>query len=442
MRCWSRRSSTGVAALCAGGLILWWTHPALAAESASAQALGWLGAFIHERGLLVGLLAVFVVGLGLNLTPCVYPIMPVTLAFFSQQSSGSAWRTAALAFLYVIGMSLSYAVLGVVTASAGALLGSWLQHPAVLVVIAAMIVALAMSMFGLYDFRLPSLLTDRLGQASSGALGAFSMGLVFGLVAAPCIGPFVGGLVLFVVEVGKPVLGFLLFFVLGLGMGLPYLILGVAAHKVSRLPKAGAWLIWSKKALGVILLGLALYFLKPLIPAHLLWPAVAVLLGGAGLYLGWLDTTVRGGRRFRWIRRFVGAALVVSAVVVVWPRSAGSVPRVSWQPYTEAALEEAQRAGHPILIDIYADWCLPCVEMDHVTFRHPDVVRALASVTTLRLDVTSEISKEGEALVDRYKIYGAPTILLFDRSGTERKALRILGFTPSDEFLERLRQLQ
>ena len=170
-------------------------------------------------------------------------------------------------------------------------------------------------------------------------------------------------------------------------MGVPYVVLGMAAHRVGQLPKAGAWLVWSKRALGVVLLGVALFFLAPLLP-----------------------------------------------------RSQTASP-VAWAPYTAAALEQAQREQRPILIDIYADWCLPCVEMDHVTFRHPDVVAALASVTTLRVDATREVSPEAERLLARHHIYGAPTLLFFDRRGRERLELRLEGFAPPREFLERLEKI-
>jgi thiol:disulfide interchange protein DsbD len=404
--------------------------------------MDWLSDLIRHHGVWWALPAVFLGGLALNLTPCVYPMIPVTLAFFSSQASGALGRAALLACCYVLGLSLTYALLGMLAAQTGVLFGSWLQQPIVLAGIAAVIAALSLSMFGLYDLRVPQALSRRLGQASAGLWGAFVMGAVVGFVAAPCIGPFVLGLLLLVSQLANAVLGFLLFFVLGLGMGLPYLVLGVAANRVGRLPKAGAWLVFSKKVLGVILLGLALYFVRPLLPPRVLRFALTGLLLGAGLYLGWLDRTTGRGRWFAWTRRLVGSSLVVAAVAVaVWP-SPPAVPGVAWAPYSEAVMEQAQRDQRPILIDVYADWCLPCVEMDHVTFRHPDVVHALASVSTLRLDATRGVSPEGEGLLKRYRVYGAPTLLLFDRSGREREDLRVLGFVTPDEFLERLSKIQ
>ena len=341
------------------------------------------------------LVAVFFGGLALNLTPCVYPMIPVTLAFFGGQAAGSWQRSGWLALCYVFGLSLSYALLGVLAARTGALFGSWLQQPAVLIVIALVIIALALSMFGLYDLRPPRVLTDRLGQASAGASGALVMGMVVGIVAAPCVGPFIISLLLLVGQLANPAAGFLLFFVLGLGMGLPYLVLGIAANRIGRLPKAGAWLVWSKRALGVVLLGVALHFLWPLLPSQ--------------------------------------AARI--------PTREAASSLVRWEPYSQAAFAHAQAAHRPVIIDVYADWCIPCVEMDRVTFHHPDVAQALAGVSTLRVDATRGVSDEASQLLERAQVYGAPTILLFGRDGRERADLRVEGFETPEEFLERLKRI-
>lgn len=395
-----------------------------------------------SHGFGLSLLAAFVGGLALNFTPCVYPMIPVTVAFFSGQAPGSLPRTALLAGVYVIGMSLCYAVLGLLAAKTGVLVGSWLQQPVVLVGMAVVVTLLSLGMFGVYELRPPQALTRRLTQASAGLPGAFIMGGVVGLVAAPCIGPFVLGLLLLAGQLANAVEGFLLFFVLGLGMGLPYVALGVAANRLSRLPKAGEWLVWSKHVLGVVLLGLALYFLKPLLPTRALRLATEGLLLGGGVYLGWWARAGSHGRFFRWLRRGLGSCLVLAALILGWPRAQVGSAAVAWIPYSQAAFEQARRDQRPILIDVYADWCLPCVELDRVTFRHPDVARALDAVATLRLDATREVSPEASEFLDRHAIYGVPTALLFDRRGNERRELRLVGFVGPKAFLRRLAQIQ
>ena len=214
----------------------------------------------------------------------------------------------------------------------------------------------------------------------------------------------------------------------------------MAAQRARRLPKAGPWLVWVKQALGLVLLGVALFFLNPLLPSRATAALAAALLAGSGIYLGWLEPSSRGQRAFTPVRRVAGVALVLAGALLVVPKPAAA-PGPAWRPYTQAALEQAQRAGRPAIIDVYADWCLPCVEMDHTTFRNPTVVHALADVATLRLDVTSGVSKDGERLLEQYRVFGAPTVLFFDRTGREHSDLRTTGFAKPDEFLERLRRM-
>ncbi len=401
----------------------------------------WIADIITQQGFGVGLIAVFFAGLALNLTPCVYPMIPVTLAFFSAQAEGKTRYTVQLALCYVLGISLSYAGLGFLASRTGALLGSWLQQPAVLIGIACVIVALSFSLFGFYELRPPRFLTNRLGAAGAGAPGALIMGLVVGVVAAPCVGPVLLSLFLLASRIDRPEVGFLLFFVLGLGMGLPYLVLALLTTRVSRLPKAGVWLVWSKKVLGCVLLGMAVYFVRPLIPDGALRPISALLAIAAGLYLGWLERSRAPGHAFTAVRFLLGSALVVAGGVALVP-SKPAAQSLQWMPYTERAFTAALDSGRPIVIDLYADWCIPCVELDHTTFRHPDVIRALAPIATLRVDATRELSQDAQALADAHELVGVPTVLFFDRAGNERADLRLTGFEPPEKFLKRLERLR
>ena len=209
----------------------------------------------------------FVGGLALNLTPCVYPVIPLTLSFFAGQAQGQNRRVFRLALVYVLGMATTYSALGVAAALSGRLFGSALQSPWVLGFVAVVLVALALSMFGLYDLRMPSALMQKAG-ARSGAAGAYAMGLLVGVVAAPCVGPFVLGLLAFVAARQQAGLGFLFFFVLSLGLGLPYLFLGAFSGSLARLPRAGMWMESVKKVFGWVLLAMAAYFLRPALPGR------------------------------------------------------------------------------------------------------------------------------------------------------------------------------
>lgn len=419
----------------------------LGVPTAMAQSTGgvaahgdWLMRLFASHAGWLWFLGAFLGGLSLNLTPCVYPMIPVTVAFFSGQAAGRLGSAVRLGLLYVVGMSLTYAILGLLAAKTGALMGSWLQHPWVLIGMAGVVLILAASMFGVYELRPPGWVTQRLGQAKAGSTGALVMGLTVGLVAAPCIGPFVLGLLTLVSQLANPWLGFLLFLTMGLGMGLPYVVLGVFANRLSRWPKAGSWLVWVKQCLGVALIGLALYFIRPLVaPLLFRWLVVGVLFA-AGVYLGWLERSRFHGWMV-WCRRLVGLACVGAALAFVPLPDGQAVPTIVWQPYRPALLEQAKREHRPVLIDIYADWCIPCVELDHVTFRHPDVVERMSHVLALRVDATQDVPPEAEELLERYEVYGVPTILLFDGRGQERSDLRVNGFVPPDEMLKRLAQL-
>ncbi|MBI1992736.1 MAG: cytochrome C biogenesis protein, partial [Candidatus Omnitrophica bacterium] len=219
-------------------------------------------------------------GLALNLTPCVYPLIPVTVSFFANQSRHRLGYTALLASCYVLGLAVTYSLLGLAASLTGGLFGALLQRPGVLISVALIMVALGLSMCGLFELRVPSSISSRFGSGRMGLVGALIMGLTVGIVAAPCIGPFVVGMLLYVSQLGSPVIGFWLFFTLALGLGTPYLVLGLFASRLDRLPKAGAWLVWVKQVLGCVLFGVALYLIFPLLSdAAGRWAILALLIG-------------------------------------------------------------------------------------------------------------------------------------------------------------------
>ncbi|OGS37325.1 MAG: hypothetical protein A2293_06455, partial [Elusimicrobia bacterium RIFOXYB2_FULL_49_7] len=245
------------------------------------------------KGLPMTLLLLFLAGLALNLTPCVYPVIPITLSFFAGQAASRRSIQIGLALFYVLGMALTYSTLGVAAAFSGKMLGAALQHPAVLWAIVLLFVLLALSMFGLYDIRVPAFLS-RLGVGRKGYLGALSMGLIVGLVAAPCVGPVTAGLLLHVAEQRDASLGFLYFFVLSLGLGTPYFLLGLFSGSLKKLPGAGGWMVWIRKFFGFVLLLLALNYAAPLV-SNTVIRLLALLTGAVGaLYLGFIEKSARG----------------------------------------------------------------------------------------------------------------------------------------------------
>ena len=400
--------------------------------SAAGTAGGELEALLEKRGLFLVLLTVFLGGLALNLTPCVYPVIPLTVGFFSREAGGSTARAFGLSSLYVLGMAATYSALGVAAALSGKLFGSLLQNPLVLTLIAGVLVLMALSMFGYWEIRMPSFLMNRAG-ARSGVAGAFGMGLFVGVVAAPCVGGFIVGLLAFVAARQDPGLGLLLFFVLSLGLGLPYLFLGAFSRSLSRLPRAGAWMESVKKVFGWILLAMAAYFLRSVVPK----PAGQWLLPIV-LFIGLVAILVRG-YGLRWPLRAGVAALFLAIALFFVPRTLSG-----WQPYPTGAGAAAAGIGQgrPAVIDFSADWCLPCLELEKRTFSDSRVQKALAGRDLFKADMTKIGSPEAVALAERFGILGVPTVIFLDGSGHEQTDARLVGFEDADAFLKRIERAQ
>ena len=397
---------------------------------------------IERRGLWFGFVLVFLGGLALNLTPCVYPMIPITVSYFGGQAKGRGSRTVSLALLYLLGMAVIYSTLGLVAAFTGSLFGSALQNPIVLIVIALVMVGLAMSMFGFYEIRVPERLAGVAGTAKQGATGSFLMGLTVGIVAAPCIGPFVLGLLTFVGETGSLFLGFSLFFVLALGLGLPFVVLAVASGNITRLPKSGEWMEWVRRLFGLVLLAMAAYFLHPVLGDTIYYVLVGTLLVVGGVMLGFWSKVPSSTLWFTAFRRFVGVAAPLYGLYLALAPGhilgRTDTAAASWTPYAEAALTQAIADGKPVVIDFSADWCMPCKELEYKTFNQVEVVQAVDGFVTMKADLTQHGSADVRALRKKYDIRGVPTIVFIDATGKERTDLRAVQFIDKDEFLRRL----
>lgn len=383
------------------------------------------------------LLVTLLLGLTLNLTPCVYPLVSVTIGYFGSQSDRGR-SPLPLACAYVLGITLTFAALGVSAALFGGLFGAPLQHPAVLITLATVMTVLAGASFGFYEIRAPHALVNRVGGASAGATGAFLMGLTMGVVAAPCIGPVILGLLVYVGTQRDAVLGFLLFFALGLGMGLPYVLLASAAGAIRRLPRSGEWLAWVNRLFGTLLLGMALYFLSPLLDDTVLRIAIPLYLAAAGLYLGFLERSARSMRWFALGRRAFGALTVLLAIWVALP-NAQAREGIRWVPLSPDALTRARQTGQPTIVEFGADWCLPCIEMKRTTFVDPEVAREAERFATFMADVT-ESSPRNDDLLAKFGVVGVPTIIFYGAGGTEVD--RLVGYVEAGRFLRTMRRVR
>ncbi|HSE97193.1 MAG TPA: redoxin family protein, partial [Blastocatellia bacterium] len=313
----------------------------------------------------------------------------------------------------------------------------------VLIGLAALMVGLALSMFGVYEFRLPesfNRFATRSTQSTSGLVGALIMGFTMGIVAAPCIGPFVLGLLVHVGAKGDPVYGFFMFFVLALGLGLPYLLLGTFSGAIKTLPRSGLWMVTVRKVFGLVLIGMALYFLMPLMGrfTNLIF---IIFFGVSALYLILWEAGRTRPAQFAWVLRAIGVGAAVVGVMLAIPESPKS--SVVWQPYSEQALVQARSEGRGVIIDVFADWCIPCKELDQITFTDDGVKQDAERFVTLKLDLTrNDPQSEAGRARDRFNILGVPTIIFLDPSGAEVRDLRLEGFEKPEPFLARMKRVE
>lgn len=429
-----------------------------AEEKEKASSPNSITAAIAEKGWVLTFLLVFLAGLALNLTPCVYPLIPITISYFGGQTKGKKGKLVSHSILYVFGMAITYSFLGVIAALTGSLFGAALQNPYVLIAIAVILIGLALSMFDLYEIRVPTFLANFAGGAKQGYFGTFFMGLTVGIVAAPCIGPFVLALITFVGEKGDVLLGFSMFFVLAFGLGLPFLVLAIFSGSLNKIPRSGAWMVWVRTIFGFILIALAVYFLEPLFPNSLLYYlslALIMLLGG--IYMAWVEPTRTGGKIFPVIRNLIGIAFFLLTIFFassgissyveekLASQSATGAPTLSsqhinWQSYSDEMMSEARQQNKPVIIDFYADWCLPCKELDKFTFSQPEVIELSKNFYMLKVDLTTASDPLGRELRQRFQVRGVPTIVFISPQGTELSDLRVVGFMEKEEFLPRMQR--
>jgi thioredoxin:protein disulfide reductase len=391
------------------------------------------------------LLGIFAGGMALNLTPCVYPLIPITVSYFGGQAARGGegqGRLVVHGLCYMLGLAVTNSVLGVVASLTGGLMGSMLQNPVVLIFVAVVLISFATSLFGLWEMRLPSGLTQAAAKSYTGYFGSLFMGLTLGIVAAPCIGPFVLGLLTWVASMGSPWLGFLIFFTLSLGLGLPLFLLAMFSGQMEKLPRSGGWMIWVRKLMGWVLVGMAAHFIRPLLPGQWEMITLALVALAAGLHLGWIDKSQAGFRAFPWLKGGAGiACLVLSTFLITSWAMQG--PGVTWVPYSEEVLKEARNTQKPVIIDFYATWCTPCREIEEVTFHDPSVVKqADSDFVLMKVDVTKGGNPVHERLLEQYEVKGVPTIVFLDASGQERRDLRLVDFLPADQFMSRMAELK
>jgi thioredoxin:protein disulfide reductase len=429
--------------------------PSLSATPSDADRVE---AALQSRSLLIILPIFFVLGLLLSFTPCVLPMLPILSSVIVGQGNGYGLTKArgfTLALAYSLGMAAVYTSLGFGAALAGEGLTGSLQQPWVLSLFAALLVALALSMFGFYQLQLPSTWQTRLAQASGrmrgGKVGAvFAMGAISALLVGACVTAPLAGTLLYISQTRDVIVGGGALFALAAGMSIPLLLIGISAG--SLLPRVGRWMESIKRLLGLVLIAVALWMISSVIPVWsqmLAWGALSVISAG---YLRVFDTLPE--RASRWLRVRQGAGLmllVLGAVQIVdalRPLAStvetSQVNSLAWEnvdgiDQLDSALAAAN--GKPVVLDFYADWCISCREMERFTYTDPSVAARLAEFKLLRADVTTN-SARAKALLKRFHLFGPPAAVFFDARGREVPGTRAIGFESASLFLVDLARVQ
>ena len=411
-------------------------------------------------------------GLLLALTPCVFPMIPILSGIIAGHGPGISTRKAFwMSLTYVLAMSLTYALAGLLAGLGGANLQAAFQDPWILSFFALVFVALALSMFGFYDLQLPSGLQTRIAafsqrQQGGHLIGVAIMGALSALIVGPCVAPPLAGALIFISQTGDALLGFAALFALGLGMGAPLLAIGTSAGKL--LPRAGVWMEAVKAVFGVALLGVAILLLERILP-----PAVSLLLWGgllicSAIYLGAITHLPPDASGWRKLWQGLGLVMLVYGALMLVGAAAGG--KDTLQPLRglnlglgtggpagapqgvqfkaikgpaglERELAAARSGGRPVLLDFYADWCVSCKEMERYTFSDAAVAAEMARFVLLKADVTANDAEDQALMQGRFGIPGPPAMLFFDDRGQERRDHRIVGFMPAAEFAAHLRGL-
>ena len=416
---------------------------------------------LKQGSLALNILAFFIFGVLLSLTPCVFPMIPILSGIIvGQPGKVTGLHGFVLSLAYVLAMALTYALLGVLAGSFQLNLQAASQNIWVIGAFSLVFVLLALSMFGYYELRMPAAVQTRLASLSeprqgSGLYSCAIMGAVSAVIVGPCVAPPLAGALLYISQTGDALLGGAALFSMGLGFGIPLLIIGASAGAL--LPRVGPWMEKVKQGFGIIMLGVAIWFLERVIPgavAMILWALLVIM---AALLMGALDRTARTGKAFK----AAGIAGLIYAGALILGALSGSqdmlrpLAHLAGKPASSSSLEfqrfktaaeleqllaAASAEGKFVMLDFYADWCITCIEMEEDTFTDPEVKRVLTDVVLLQADVTRN-DAEDQRLLERFQLFGPPAILFFGTDKRELLEYRLVGYVKPEQFLQHLAML-
>lgn len=405
-------------------------------------------------GIIIGF---FVFGVLLSFTPCVLPMIPILSSIIVGQGKISHTRSFFLSLAYVLGMAITYAIAGIIFGFIGGSVQAAFQKPWLIIVFTIIFIAMALSLFGLYNLQLPSSWRAKIARTSDhqkhGTLiGTFVMGILATLILSPCVTPPLVGVLAYISQTGNAIIGGVALLCMGIGMGLPLLLIGAFGPKL--IPHTGKWMVAVKNFMGVLLLAVAIWMLSRLLPDNIILLLWGLLVIGSGVALGALTTAK--GHLAHWRKAIAVALFIYGIVLCVGAFLGNSNPLQPLAHQRNRVMQELHfipvknvddiykhmhNAGNkPILLDFYADWCVACKEMDHITFSDPKVKQALKHFVLLRANVTKN-SLEDKIMQKHFSVVAPPTILFFGKDHKEIKSTRIIGMIKPQPFLNRLKKV-
>lgn len=406
-----------------------------------------------KKGLFLSLIFIFLAGFLTSLTPCVYPMLPITLAVLGTNKTQSKLQGFLRSFIYVIGMSTTYSILGVIAATTGFMFGSLLSNIYFLVFLGGVLFVGALSMFEVFEIQTPYFLQKKLNNNnnSTSYLALFITGVLSGLIVGPCVGPVLIGVLSYVSQTRDLFLGFILLFSFSLGMGSLIIVLGSFSGLIDKLPRSGTWMVNIKRLLGLSFLILILYFFSPILKLRDLCILALILISIFSFVIYLKLKKLEYSTTFeKSIFMTVFIFCFVFSVVFenfsherferLFGYSAMTFANTKWDIYTDEKLDNAKDNNQYVILDFYADWCAACRELKHKTFSDKRIINFSDEIKWLYFDSTTSTPKL-EELKTKYNIIGLPTILLFDKSGNVVDELTLTGFEPPEQFIERLKKL-
>ena len=388
-------------------------------------------------------LLVFAAGFLASLTPCVYPVIPIVMGYVGARSQGRRLKGFVLSLFFVLGLALVYSLLGVIAAKTGSLIGISFQNPLVVVAIAAIFIAMGLSLAGLFSIPVPSGISSRVSRGhKSEVIGALAVGGVSAIIAAPCVGPVLIALLSWISQSGNLFLGFGLTFVFSLGMSVIFLLAGTFSGAIASLPRGGGWMSAVKYFFAALLIAGGIFFLGSILPRWLALALWGTYLVTAAVALGLFRPQTKSGAVPVLARTAIALVFLTGALLFCQGLAARFFPATTPKPEAKetlpwlsdlaAAREKARGGNHRLLVDAWAEWCAACLELDEKTFSRPEVREALRDTVLVKLDFTRK-SEGNERLKRELRIIGMPTVILFDAQGAEIR--RFSGFIGPEEFL-------